>query len=82
MPCYNWSGIFIGIDFDPNERHRVFDDRQFENAILTQIRANLIKDSIVLSSLTENGHLAGNTIENILDDDESQAYPDSKQGWF
>jgi len=54
----------------------------FENEILTQIRANLIKDKLVLNNYTTNAENAVTSLDKILAEDLSVTINDSIKYWL
>ena len=73
-------GILIALQINNWNENRK--SKIFENEILTQIRANLIKDRLVLKDFIENAENAGTSIDKILGEDLSVIVNDSIKYWL
>jgi len=73
-------GILIALQINNwNEKRK---NKTFENEILTQIRANLVKDKLVLKNYIINGESAVLSIDKILEKDFSIRVNDSVKYWL
>ena len=73
-------GILIALQINNWNENRKSDI--FENEILTQIRANLIKDQLVLKKFITNAENAGTSTDKILAEDLSLKVNDSIKFWL
>ncbi len=73
-------GILIALQINNWNENRK--DDIFENEILTQLRANLIKDKLALENNITNAQSAGASIDKILAEDISQKVNDSIKYWL
>lgn len=78
--CLVVIGILIALKINNwNEYQKA---KIFEREILTQIRANLIKDKLTLDNIYQNTSNALNASDNILNPAVSNIHPDSIQYWL
>jgi len=73
-------GILIALQINNWNENRK--NETFENEILTQIRANIIKDKLVLKNYAVNGENALVSIDKILEEDFSIQVNDSVKYWL
>ncbi|MFD2588053.1 DUF6090 family protein [Croceitalea marina] len=73
-------GILIALQINNWNENRK--NETFENEILTQIRANLIKDKLVLNNYTTNAENAVSSLDKILAEDSSITINDSIKYWL